>query len=149
MIIRSLRSGLFGLAAAMSLIACTDEEVTYKVGQLPDEEAMTTVTGVLRSSKSLRDRVPVHLTEGDEDVVSDKIYYKLTQAAPQAMTLTAAPDLTLVEVYNIANGTNLTPLPAANIRLSNNGKIAVPAGLACPIKSNLRSNLRGWNRASI
>ena len=125
LIIRSLRSGLFGLAAAMSLIACTDEEVTYKVGQLPDEEAMTTVTGVLRSSKSLRDRVPVHLTEGDEDVVSDKIYYKLTQAAPQAMTLTAAPDLTLVEVYNIANGTNLTPLPAANIRLSNNGKIAV------------------------
>ena len=61
LIIRSLRSGLFGLAAAMSLIACTDEEVTYKVGQLPDEEAMTTVTGVLRSSKSLRDRVPVHL----------------------------------------------------------------------------------------
>ena len=142
LIIRSLRSGLFGLAAALSLIACTDEEVTYKVGQLPDEEAMTTVTGVLRSSKSLRDRVPVHLTEGDEDVVSDKIYYKLTQAAPQAMTLTAAPDLTLVEVYNIANGTNLTPLPAANIRLSNNGKIAVPAGarMSDKIELTIESN---------
>ena len=143
LIIRSLRSGLFGLAAAMSLIACTDEEVTYKVGQLPDEEAMTTVTGVLRSSKSLRDRVPVHLTEGDEDVVSDKIYYKLTQAAPQAMTLTAAPDLTLVEVYNIANGTNLTPLPAANIRLSNNGKIAVPAGARMSDKLELTIESKG------
>lgn len=143
LIIRSLRSGLFGLAAAMSLIACTDEEVTYKVGQLPDEEAMTTVTGVLRSSKSLRDRVPVHLTEGDEDVVSDKIYYKLTQAAPQAMTLTAAPDLTLVEVYNIANGTNLTPLPAANIRLSNNGKIAVPAGARMSDKIELTIESKG------
>lgn len=143
LIIRSLRSGLFGLAAAMSLIACTDEEVTYKVGQLPDEEAMTTVTGVLRSSKSLRDRVPVHLTEGDEDVVSDKIYYKLTQAAPQAMTLTAAPDLTLVEVYNIANGTNLTPLPAANIRLSNNGKIAVPAGTRMSDKIELTIESKG------
>lgn len=142
LIIRSLRSGLFGLAAALSLIACTDEEVTYKVGQLPDEEAMTTVTGVLRSSKSLRDRVPVHLTEGDEDVVSDKIYYKLTQAAPQAMTLTAAPDLTLVEAYNIANGTNLTPLPVANIRLSNNGKIAVPAGarMSDKIELTIESN---------
>lgn len=143
LIIRSLRSGLFGLAAAMSLIACTDEEVTYKVGQLPDEEAMTTVTGVLRSSKSLRDRVPVHLTEGDEDVVSDKIYYKLTQAAPQAMTLTAAPDLTLVEVYNIANRTNLTPLPAANIRLSNNGKIAVPAGARMSDKIELTIESKG------
>ena len=143
LIIRSLRSGLFGLAAAMSLSACTDEEVTYKVGQLPDEEAMTTVTGVLRSSKSLRDRVPVHLTEGDEDVVSDKIYYKLTQAAPQAMTLTAAPDLTLVEVYNIANGTNLTPLPAANIRLSNNGKIAVPAGARMSDKIELTIESKG------
>lgn len=143
LIIRSLRSGLFGLAAAMSLIACTDEEVTYKVGQLPDEEAMTTVTGVLRSSKSLRDRVPVHLTEGDEDVESDKIYYKLTQAAPQAMTLTAAPDLTLVEVYNIANGTNLTPLPAANIRLSNNGKIAVPAGARMSDKIELTIESKG------
>ena len=143
LIIRSLRSGLFGLAAAMSLIACTDEEVTYKVGQLPDEEAMTTVTGVLRSSKSLRDRVPVHLTEGDEDVVSDKIYYKLTQAAPQAMTLTAAPDLTFVEVYNIANGTNLTPLPAANIRLSNNGKIAVPAGARMSDKIELTIESKG------
>ena len=143
LIIRSLRSGLFGLAAAMSLIACTDEEVTYKVGQLPDEEAMTTVTGVLRSSKSLRDRVPVHLTEGDEDVVSDKIYYKLTQAAPQAMTLTAAPDLTLVEVYNIANGTNLTPLPAANIRLSNNGKIAIPAGARMSDKIELTIESKG------
>lgn len=143
LIIRSLRSGLFGLAAAMSLIACTDEEVTYKVGQLPDEEAMTTVTGVLRSSKSLRDRVPVHLTEGDEDVVSDKIYYKLTQAAPQAMTLTAAPDLTLVEVYNIANRTNLTPLPAANIRLSNNGKIAIPAGARMSDKIELTIESKG------
>ena len=141
-----LRGGLLCVAITAFVTSCSTDEITYATGQKPDKETLETVAGTLRSSKSLRDRVPVHLTEGDEDVVSDKIYYKLTQAAPQAMTLTAAPDLTLVEVYNIANGTNLTPLPAANIRLV---KLLFRPGLACPIKSNLRSNLRGWNRASI
>lgn len=139
---RLFRGGLWATAILLCVTACTDDEIVYKTGQKPDQETLETISGTLRSSKSLRDRVPVHLTEGDEDVVSDKIYYKLTQAAPQAVTLTATPDLTLVEAYNIANGTNLTPLPVANIRLSNNGKIAVLAGarMSDKIELTIESN---------
>jgi len=139
---RLFRGGLWATAILLCITACTDDEIVYKTGQKPDQETLERISGTLRSSKSLRDRVPVHLTEGNEDAVSDKIYYRLNQAAPQAMTLTAAPDLTLVEAYNIANGTNLTPLPVANIRLSNNGKIAVPAGarMSDKIELTIESN---------
>lgn len=138
-----LRGGLLCVAITAFVTSCSTDEITYATGQKPDKETLETVAGTLRSSKSLRDRVPIHLTEGNEDAVSDKIYYRLNQAAPQAMTLTAAPDLTLVEVYNIANGTNLTPLPAANIRLSNNGKIAVPAGARMSDKIELTIESKG------
>lgn len=123
-----LRSGLWATAMLVCVTACTDNEIVYKTGQKPDTETLETVSGTLRSSKSLRDRIPVHLTEDGEEVVTDQIYYRLTQAASQAVTLTAEPDPELVEAYNTANGTALIPLPLANITLAGDGKITIPAG---------------------
>ena len=123
-----LRSGLWATAMLMCVTACTDNEIVYKTGQKPDTETLETVSGTLRSSKSLRDRIPVHLTEDGEEVATDQIYYRLTQAASQAVTLTAEPDPDFVEAYNTANGTALMPLPLANITLAGDGKITIPAG---------------------
>ena len=123
-----LRSGLWATAMLMCVTACTDNEIVYKTGQKPDTETLETVSGTLRSSKSLRDRIPVHLTEDGEEVATDQIYYRLTQAASQAVTLTAEPDPEFVEAYNTANGTALMPLPLANITLAVDGKITIPAG---------------------
>lgn len=123
-----LRGGLWATAMLVCVTACTDNEIVYKTGQKPDQETLETVSGTLRSSKSLRDRVPVHLTEGNDDVVSDKIYYRLNQAASQAVTLTATPDPSLVADYNASNKTDLQPLPIANIKLADDGKITIPAG---------------------
>ena len=123
-----LRSGLWATAMLMCVTACTDNEIVYKTGQKPDTETLETVSGTLRSSKSLRDRIPVHLTEDGEEVATDQIYYRLTQAASQAVTLTAEPDPEFVEAYNTANGTALMPLPLANITLAGDGKITIPAG---------------------
>lgn len=69
-----LRGGLWATAMLVCVTACTDNEIVYKTGQKPDQETLETVSGTLRSSKSLRDRIPVHLTEGNDDVVSDKIW---------------------------------------------------------------------------
>ena len=123
-----LRGGLWATAMLVCVTACTDNEIVYKTGQKPDQETLETVSGTLRSSKSLRDRIPVHLTEGNDDVVSDKIYYRLNQAASQAVTLTATPDPSLVADYNASNKTDLQPLPIANIKLADDGKITIPAG---------------------
>ena len=87
-----LRGGLLCVAITAFVTSCSTDEITYATGQKPDKETLETVAGTLRSSKSLRDRVPIHLTEGNEDAVSDKIYYRLNQAASQALTLTATPN---------------------------------------------------------
>ena len=117
-----LRGGLLCVAITAFVTSCSTDEITYATGQKPDKETLETVAGTLRSSKSLRDRVPIHLTEGNEDAVSDKIYYRLNQAASQALTLTATPNPSLVADYNADNKANLQPLPVANIKLANGGK---------------------------
>ena len=105
-----LRGGLLCVAITAFVTSCSTDEITYATGQKPDKETLETVAGTLRSSKSLRDRVPIHLTEGNEDAVSDKIYYRLNQAASQALTLTATPNPSLVADYNADNKANLQPL---------------------------------------
>ena len=125
---RLFRGGLWATAILLCITACTDDEIVYKTGQKPDQETLETISGTLRSSKSLRDRVPVYLTEGDEDVVSDKIYYRLNQTVSQTLMLTATPDPSLVADYNANNKTDLQPLPVANIKLANGGKITIPTG---------------------
>ncbi len=123
-----LRSGLFGLAASLLLVSCAEDEITYNIGKHPDKDDLVTVVGTLRSSKSLRDRVPMHLVENDTEKDADKIYYRLNSAASQDVVVTAAPDLSLVDEYNAANKTSLKPLPVANVMIANNGRITVPAG---------------------
>jgi len=132
-----LRGGLLCVAITAFVTSCSTDEITYATGQKPDKETLETVAGTLRSSKSLRDRVPIHLTEGNEDAVSDKIYYRLNQAASQALTLTATPNPSLVADYNADNKANLQPLPVANIKLANGGKITIPAGTRVSEKLDL------------
>ena len=132
-----LRGGLLCVAITAFVTSCSTDEITYATGQKPDKETLETVAGTLRSSKSLRDRVPIHFTEGNEDAVSDKIYYRLNQAASQALTLTATPNPSLVADYNADNKANLQPLPVANIKLANGGKITIPAGTRVSEKLDL------------
>ncbi len=100
--------------------------MTYNAGQLPDAEALETVSGKLVSTKSLRERTAVWLDEGGTPK-TDKIIYRLTQAAPQAMSLTATIDLTLVESFQATNP-ELLPMPAANVTIAANGALSVAAG---------------------
>lgn len=123
----TLRNSLLGLALAL-LASCSENEITYSAGQLPDKDAMESVVGSFRSSKSLRDRVPMHLVENDGTTDGDKIYYRLNAAAPQTITLTVRPDLSLVDAYNAANKASLKPLPEANATISGNGQLTVQAG---------------------
>lgn len=123
-----LLSGLLAAAVGLLAASCTKDEVTYKVGTKPDKETIETVAGTLRSSRSLRDRVSVHLTEDSDEKATDKIYFRLNQPVAEAVTVTAVPDASLVKAYNAEFSTDLLPLPEANIRLADNGKITVPAG---------------------
>ena len=54
-----LRGGLLCVAITAFVTSCSTDEITYATGQKPDKETLETVAGTLRSSKSLRDRVPI------------------------------------------------------------------------------------------
>lgn len=120
--------GLWGVAATILLAACSPDPMAYNTGQLPDAATLAAVSGTFRSSKSLRDRVPMHMVEGASNTATDKVYYRLNQAAPQAMTLTAKPDPSLVAAYNEKYGAKLLPLPVGNVTLTGAGKISVAQG---------------------
>ena len=126
--IRLFRGAAFGCAATLLLAGCTEEPISYGAGQEPDGEALETVSGTLRSRKSLRDRIPVRLVEGYEDDVADQVYYRLNTTTSQPVTVTVSPDLSLVGTYNDANQTNLQPLPAENVSIGNGGALTVAAG---------------------
>ena len=120
-IIRLFRGAALGCAATLLLAGCTEEPISYGAGQEPDGEALETVSGTLRSSKSLRDRIPVRLVEGYEDDVADQVYYRLNTATSQPVSVTVSPDLSLVGAYNDANQTSLQPLPTENVSIGNGG----------------------------
>ena len=128
--IRLFRGAAFGCAATLLLAGCTEEPISYGAGQEPDGEALETVSGTLRSLRSLRDRIPVRLVEGYEDDVADQVYYRLNTTTSQPVTVTVSPDLSLVGTYNDANQTNLQPLPAENVSIGNGGALTVAAGSA-------------------
>lgn len=127
-IIRLFRGVALGCATTLLLAGCTEEPISYGAGQEPDGEALETVSGTLRSRKSLRDRIPVRLVEGYEDDVADQIYYRLNTTTSQPVSVTVSPDLSLVDTYNDANQTNLQPLPAKNVSIGNGGALTVAAG---------------------
>lgn len=126
--IRLFRGAAFGCALSLLLAGCTEEPISYEAGQEPDGEALETVSGTLRSRKSLRDRIPVRLVEGYEDDVADQVYYRLNTTTSQPVTISVLPDLSLVGAYNDANQTNLQPLPAENVSIENGGALTVAAG---------------------
>ena len=127
-IIRLFRGVALGCATTLLLAGCTEEPISYGAGQEPDGEALETVSGTLRSRKSLRDRIPVRLVEGYEDDVADQVYYRLNTTTSQPVSVTVSPDLSLVDTYNEANQTNLQPLPAKNVSIGNGGALTVAVG---------------------
>ena len=128
--IRLFRGTAFGCALSLLLAGCTEEPISYGAGQEPDGEALETISGTLRSRRSLRDRIPVRLVEGYEDDVADQVYYRLNTTTSQPVSVTVLPDLSLVGAYNDANQTNLQPLPAENVSIGNGGALTVAAGSA-------------------
>lgn len=128
--IRLFRGAAFGCALSLLLAGCTEDPISYEAGQEPDGEALETVSGTLRSRRSLRDRIPVRLVEGYEDDVADQVYYRLNTTTSQPVTISVSPDLSLVGAYNDANQTNLQPLPAENVSIGNGGALTVAAGTA-------------------
>lgn len=127
-IIRLLRGAALVAAACGLFGACAEDPVAYNAGQQPDGATLTEVSGTLRSAKSLRERIPVQMTENAAEPMTDRVVYRLSQPAAQTVSVSVAPDFSLVDTYNATNKTDLQPLPAANVSVGSGGALTVAAG---------------------
>lgn len=118
---------LFCAAALTGLAACEADPVERDGGKQPDKGALEQVHLQIHSTKSSTNRSVVSLTEG-ATTSTDKIYCRLTQSVPTAVTVTAAAEPSLVAGYNEKYGTELVPFPAENAVIADEGKISIAAG---------------------
>lgn len=118
---------LFCMAALAGLTACEADPVEREGGKQPDKGALEQVHLQIQSSKSSTNRTVISLTEGTT-TSTDRIYCRLTQSMPTAVTVTAAAEPSLVASYNEQYGTSLSPLPVENAVIADEGKISIAAG---------------------
>ena len=111
-------------AGALMLAACSEETFTREIGSMPDEDAITGVSAELYRPSSMNGII--RLIEED---VTDQLRIRLSQAAPEAVNVTVAPDAELCEAYNKEHGTDFALFPVENVSFgSGNGAVAVEAG---------------------
>lgn len=118
---------LFCMAALAGFTACDTDIVERDGGKQPDKEALEKVHLQLHSTKSSTNRSVISLTEGTT-TSADKIYCRLTQSVPTAVTVTAVADPSLVAAYNEQYGTSLLSFPMENAVIADEGKISIAAG---------------------
>lgn len=118
---------LLSAGALAGLWACDADPVETGRGTLPDKEPLENTYVKIRSAKSTTEFAVVSLSEGTS-ATFDRIYCRLNRPAEKAMTVTAVPDPTMVDACNEKYGTELLPLPVANVNIEGDGKITVAAG---------------------
>lgn len=114
--------------AAFMLAACEGDPVGTQVGQLPDESALSTVSGRLRNGGTPDNTMNILLTEGTSNKVGGTFYYQLTNSAASALSASAWVDERLIEPYNEAADVDRKLLPEANYEFPDGREIKIAAG---------------------
>jgi len=112
------------LCAGTVLTGCEDD-LTIS-GSTEKLETVDGVYGYVRSAAGARELTPI-------SVIGDKagtghLFFELTKAAEQDVTVTFKIDEDALEAYNEANNTSYIMYPADKLSLSNSGKVTVKAG---------------------
>lgn len=118
---------LLSAGALAGLWACEADPVETGRGALPDKEPLENTYVKIRSAKSSTEFAVVSLSEGTSTTF-DRIYCRLNRPAEKALTVTAVPDESLVDACNEKYGTELLPLPVANVNIEGGGRISVAEG---------------------
>lgn len=127
---------------------CTEDPISMAAGKLPDEVTMNNIGGILRSEKSLTNKLVINLSQDDASA-TDVIFYTLTKPATTAVTVTAVADENLVDTYNKTNSTNLKALPAANVQFESGGTLSVAAGKQTSDKIKITISTQGLETETV
>lgn len=118
---------IFLLLLTVGMIGCAEDSISMDSAKLPDATVIDNTTGVLRSIKTLTNKVFVDLSEGDQST-TEEIYYYLSTPAKDDLSVTVIADERLVEDYNNINNVKLDALPVENVRFENDNVFSIATG---------------------
>lgn len=123
-----IRMSLLAMAFACTGAVFTgcEDDVTIPTGNLGKLDTVDGVYGYVRSAAGARELTPISLFGNEAG--TGHLYFELTKAAEQDVTVTFKVDAAALEAYNAANGTSYEMYPADKLSLANAGATTIKAG---------------------
>lgn len=135
------------LSLVAAVFVCTgtvftgcEDDLTIS-GSTDKLETVDGVYGYVRSAAGARELTPITLF-GDK-AGTGHLFFELTKAAEQDVTVTFKIDKDALEAYNEANNTSYEMYPVDKLSLANDGKITVKAGEKKSASMELNINAGG------
>lgn len=135
------------LSLVTAVFVCTgtvftgcEDDLTIS-GSTDKLETVDGVYGYVRSAAGARELTPITLF-GDK-AGTGHLFFELTKAAEQDVTVTFKIDKDALEAYNEANNTSYEMYPVDKLSLANDGKITVKAGEKKSASMELNINAGG------
>ena len=114
-----VKSGLLAMAFACAGICFTgcEDDVVINTGNSDKLDTVDGVYGYVKSAAGARELTPISVF-GDK-VATGHLYFELSKAAEQDVTVTFKVDEDVLEAYNKKNGTSYKMYPADKLSLAN------------------------------
>lgn len=124
----NIKLGLLAVvfACAGTVFTSCEDDITINAVNTGKLETVDGVYGYVKSAAGARELTPISLF-GDK-AGTGHLYFELSKAAEQDITVTFKVDAAALEAYNAAHGTSYTMYPADKLSLANSGTVTIKAG---------------------
>ena len=123
-----IKSGLLAMTFACvgSVFTGCEDDITINAADSSKLETVDGMYGYVKSAAGARELTPISIF-GDK-AGAGHLYFELSKAAAQDVTVTFKLDAEALEAYNTAHGTSYTMYPADKLSLANGGTTTVKSG---------------------
>lgn len=123
-----IKSGLLAMTFACvgSVFTGCEDDITINAADSGKLETVDGMYGYVRSAAGARELTPISLF-GDK-AGAGHLYFELSKAATQDVTVNFKVDAAALEAYNAAHGTSYEMYPADKLSLANGGTATVKSG---------------------
>ncbi|WP_294592167.1 DUF1735 domain-containing protein [uncultured Bacteroides sp.] len=123
-----IKSGLLAMTFVCvgSVFTGCEDDITINAADSSKLETVDGMYGYVKSAAGARELTPISIF-GDK-AGAGHLYFELSKAAAQDVTVTFKVDAEALEAYNTAHGTSYTMYPADKLSLANGGTTTVKSG---------------------
>lgn len=126
--INPIKSSLLAVAFACAGICFTgcEDDVVINTGDLGKLETVDGMYGYVKSAAGARQLTPI--TVFGDKATAGHLYFELSKAAEQDVTVTFKIDEEALKAYNASHGTAYKMYPADKLSLANGGTVTIKSG---------------------